>query len=305
MSSPSTNLQSVLITGTSSGIGRATALLLDRQNYRVFAGVRKEADAERLRRDASPRLHPLILDITQPEQIAAAVETLKRELGEEGGLDALVNNAGIVEAGPLECQSMERLRRQFEVNVFGQMAITQALLPFLHRSKGRVVAISSSVSDSPSPFLGAYAASKSAIRMLMIALRRELRWFGVRVSVVLPGFVKGPIWDEVPRTLEKLAREDPSGRYLVLLQTLVELVSPSFRWGIEPEQVAQLIAHILKVRHPRAIYRCGPCSRITQWVDWIPEWLIHGIQERIVRRRLKEQADRGELTIAQSPLPLN
>lgn len=304
MNPQSNHSKTVLITGTSSGIGRATALLLDRQNYRVFAGVRKEADAERLRRESSSRLQPLILDITKTDQIAAAVETLKRELGEQGGLDALVNNAGIVEAGPLECQSMERLRRQFEVNVFGQIAITQALLPFLHRNKGRVVAISSSVSDSPSPFLGAYAASKSAIRAMMIALRRELKWFGVDVVVVLPGFVKGPIWDEVPRTLEKLAQEDSTGRYQVLLKTLVELVSPSFRWGIEPERVAQLIAHILKVRYPRAIYRCGPCSRITQWVDWIPEWLIHGVQERMVRRRLKEQLERGELPIARCPLPM-
>uniref|UniRef100_A0A7C4QHJ8 SDR family NAD(P)-dependent oxidoreductase n=1 Tax=Schlesneria paludicola TaxID=360056 RepID=A0A7C4QHJ8_9PLAN len=291
MSTPATTQRTALVTGTSSGIGRAVALLLDRDGYRVFAGVRKEADAERLRRDASPRLQPIILDITRPEQIAAAVETLRQELGETGGLDALVNNAGIVEAGPLECLSLERLRRQFEVNVFGHIAVTQACLPFLHRAKGRIVTIASAVSDSPAPFLGAYAGSKCALRGLMISLRRELMWFGIEVSVVLPGFVTGPLWDEVPRTFEKVAREDASGRYGPLLETLVEMVEPTFRWGVAPEVVARVVRRALRARWPRAIYRCGPGSRLAQWVDWIPERLIHWTQVVLVRRRQARAAN--------------
>jgi NAD(P)-dependent dehydrogenase (short-subunit alcohol dehydrogenase family) len=278
------NVPAVLVTGASSGIGRATALLLDRSGYRVFAGVRKEADAQQLRSEASERLHPLLLDITNAAHIAAAVKDVQSVSG-ASELYGLVNNAGTVEAGPLECMAADRFRRQFEVNVFGTMAVTQAFLPLLRQSRGRIVTIASAIADSPIPFLGAYAGSKCAVRGMMISLRRELRWFGVKVSVVMPGFITGPIWDEAPRTLQKVAEEDATGHYRELLGDLMELVQPRMNRGAPPEAVARTVRRALRSRWPRMIYRCGPGSRLVQFVDWLPEGIVHWVQARYVHRK--------------------
>ena len=186
---------SVVITGASTGIGEACALHLDQLGWRVFAGVRKDSDGEALQRKASPRLMPVRIDVTDAASIAGAREIVARELGDRG-LDGLVNNAGVVVAGPLEFVPMDDLRRQLEINVIGQIAVTQAFLSFVRTARGRIVNIGSVSGKMATPFVGPYAASKFAMEALTDALRCELRPWGIQVSIVEPGSIATPIWEK-------------------------------------------------------------------------------------------------------------
>jgi NAD(P)-dependent dehydrogenase (short-subunit alcohol dehydrogenase family) len=164
----------VVITGASTGIGEACALHLDKLGYRVFAGIRKATDGESLRRRASARLVPLRLDISDETEVGLAARNVVEALG-DGGLAGLVNNAGIVVGGMLEFLPLDALRRQLEVNVVSQIAVTQAFLPSLRKARGRMVNIGSVSGLISSPFSGAYAASKFALEALTDSLRMELR----------------------------------------------------------------------------------------------------------------------------------
>lgn len=194
----------VLISGASSGIGKASAILLDRTGYRVFAGVRTAQAGESLKAEASESLMPVILDIAEPEQIAAAVATVRESLGDGVQLAALVNNAGVAVVGPLEFLRIEELRRQFEVNVIGHVAVTQAVIPLLLKGKGRVVNISSAAAYFALPFLGGYCSSKTALDAITDVLRRELLIRGILVTTVAPGFTETPIWDKGYDQMDKL-----------------------------------------------------------------------------------------------------
>ena len=163
----------VVITGASTGIGRATALHLDRLGYRVFAGVRQEADAESIRQRSSARLSPVFLDVTAAASIQAAATLVAAEVGETG-LAGVVNNAGIGLGGPLEFFPIDELRRQFEINIVGPLAVTQAFLPLIRRGRGRIVLVGSISSRRASPIAGPYNASKFALEALADALRLEL-----------------------------------------------------------------------------------------------------------------------------------
>ena len=184
----------VVITGASTGIGAASAVELARRGFSVFAGVRKRCDGERLKAQ-SPHIVPLLLDVTDAGQIAAAAETVGRAVG-DAGLAGLVNNAGIVVAGPLEILPLDQLRLQLEVNVVGQIAVTQAFLPLLRKARGRIVNMGSFNGRIASPYLAPYAASKHALEALSDAMRLELRAWGIRVSVIEPGATTTPIWDK-------------------------------------------------------------------------------------------------------------
>src|SRR5919198_2886732 len=186
-------LGSCLITGASTGIGEACALRLDARGWRVFAGVRREEDAARLRSQLSERSQPVIVDVTDPASIARATATVSSVLKEEG-LAGLVNNAGIAVAGPLEFLSLEEFRRQLEVNVTGQLAVTQACLPQLRRGRGRIVFMGSIAGRVTFPMMGPYSASKHALEALADALRVELQPWGMHVSIVEPGSIATPIW---------------------------------------------------------------------------------------------------------------
>ncbi|HET9162201.1 MAG TPA: SDR family NAD(P)-dependent oxidoreductase, partial [Solirubrobacterales bacterium] len=174
-------MKSVLVTGASSGIGRATALRLDRAGWRVFAGVRKEADADSLRAGASARLVPLMLDVTDAAAIAAAAEQIAAEVG-EGGLGGLVNNAGVGLLGPLETLPIEDFRRTVEVNLIAQVAVTQALLPQVRAARGRIVFVSSVGGRMAMPFGSPYHAAKFGLEAVADSLRRELRPWGIAVG---------------------------------------------------------------------------------------------------------------------------
>lgn len=206
MSSNDHGSPAVLVTGASTGIGAASALELDRRGFRVFAGVRRAEDGERLRSQAScsPGLVPVLLDVTDASAIEAVAKRLDVELG-DAGLAGLVNNAGIVVSGPLEILPLAEFRRQLEVNVVGQLAVIQAMLPLLRKARGRIVNISSDNGALAPPYLGAYAASKHAIEAMSDALRLELRHSGIEVCLVEPGQVQTPIWQKSRSAADALA----------------------------------------------------------------------------------------------------
>jgi NAD(P)-dependent dehydrogenase (short-subunit alcohol dehydrogenase family) len=260
-------MPTVLITGASTGIGRTTALRLAGAGWTVFAGVRDPAAGERLQREGAPgRVIPLSLDVTDAGQIERAQarihEQAARAGGSQGGLDALVNNAGIGVGGPLELLSTEDLRMQFEVNVFGQIAVTRALLPALRVARGRIVLLSSIGGRVSVPFNGPYAASKHAIEALGDALRGELHGSHIRVCLVAPGSVKTPIWSKARDTADGLEippelREE----YGRVPAAFAKILADTERRGVSPEQVAATIERALTARRPRARYLVGRDAR--------------------------------------------
>jgi NAD(P)-dependent dehydrogenase (short-subunit alcohol dehydrogenase family) len=262
----------VVITGSSSGIGRATALLLDREGFRVFAGVRRAADAEELRRQASRRLIPLRLDVADPDSVASAAGELEGALG-GGGLAGLVNNAGIGVAGPLEYADVGEMRRCFEVNVFGVAALTQALLPLLRR--GRIVNVSSGAGRAATPLYGAYSASKFALEALSDALRVELRGTGICVSVVEPGVIDTPMQqkgrDDAERLLASLS-DEARARYGDAIARLRQNIERLAGNATPPERVARSILDALTARRPRTRYAVGADARTVALIArWLPD----------------------------------
>ena len=203
-------MKSVLVTGASTGIGRACAERLDGAGWRVFAGVRKQPDADSLREAGSERLVPLILDVTDAGQIAAAAERIGGETG-EAGLDGLVNNAGIAIGGPLETLPIDDFRRQIEVNLTAHVAVTQAMLPAIRRARGRIVFITSIGGLMAVPMFGAYHAAKFGLEAVGDVFRQELRQWGISVSIVEPGSIATPIWERGQEEVDAIAERVGDG----------------------------------------------------------------------------------------------
>jgi NAD(P)-dependent dehydrogenase (short-subunit alcohol dehydrogenase family) len=276
----------VVVTGASSGIGWATALVLAHEGWLVFAGVRREDHGEALLAAAAALgagvlLQPIRLDVTNEASIAAATAEIAAELEERGErLVGLVNNAGIAVAGPTEEIPLTRLRTVLEVNVVGAVATTQALLPLLRAGRGRIVNISSVSGRVASPFLGPYAASKFALEALSDALRVELAPWGLKVVLVEPGPVATPIWGKG----EAMADEDREGisdssPYAPYLGRVRMAFREGARRGIPPEVVAGVIVRALSVPRPRARYLVGSNRAAVALVarlapDGMRDWLI-------------------------------
>jgi NAD(P)-dependent dehydrogenase (short-subunit alcohol dehydrogenase family) len=256
-------VKSVLITGASTGIGRATAMHLDAGGWRVFAGVRKEKDAASLRGVGSERLVPLMLDVTDAGQIAAAAEKIDETVG-EAGLDGLVNNAGIGVLGPLETLPIDDFRRQIEVNLTGQVAVTQAMLPAIRRATGRIVFVSSVGGLMALPFGGPYHAAKFGIEAVTDSLRQELRPWRIEVSVIEPGSIDTPIWERGEQIADEVAERAPAaqeelyGRAIEGLRGAMKRIAAR---GIPPEKAAKKIEHALSSRRPRTRYLVGADAR--------------------------------------------
>ena len=247
-----------MVTGSSTGIGRACALHLDRLGFKVFAGVRKEVDGQGLRDDASAQLEPLILDVTDPDDVSRAAVRVSEDAGDR--LAGLVNNAGVGVGGPLELLSLEDFRHQIEVNLIGQVAVTQALIPALRRARGRLVFISSIGGLVATPFMSPYHASKFGIEAVGDSLRLELRPFGVEVSIVEPGSIATPIWDKGKATARKVQGGlTAEGRELYgeSIGRFEEVFGQASSRGLPPEKVAGVVAHALTARRPRTRYRVG------------------------------------------------
>jgi NAD(P)-dependent dehydrogenase (short-subunit alcohol dehydrogenase family) len=250
-------VRSVLITGASTGIGRATALRLDAAGWRVFAGVRREEDAAALRSAASERLAPLTLDVTDADQVAAAAE---RVGAEPGGLDGLVNNAGVAIPGPLETLPLDDFRRQIEVSLTAQVGVTRAMLAAIRRARGRVVFISSIGGRMAFPLNGAYHAAKFGIEAVGDVFRQELRPWDIRVAIVEPGSIDTPIWERGERNADEIeARTGPEQEALYgqAIERFRRIVRQTAERGIPPEKVAAAIEHALTSARPRTRYLVG------------------------------------------------
>ena len=256
-------MKSVLITGASTGIGRACALRMDAQGWRVFAGVRREEDAESLRAEASSRLRPLMLDVTDAGQIAEAAERIATELG-GAGLDGLVNNAGIAVPSPLETLPVDDFRQQIEVNLTGQVAVTQALLPRIRSARGRIVFVSSIGGLIAFPLTGAYHAAKFGIEAVGDVFRQELRQWGISVSIVEPGSIATPIWDRGEERADEIGERTPHREELYgkAIARYRKVIKDTAERGIPPEKVADAIEHALDSRRPKARYLVGRDAKL-------------------------------------------
>lgn len=251
-------MRSALVTGASTGIGRATALRLDAAGWKVFAGVRKDDDAAALREAGSGRIAPLLLDITNAEQIAAAATRIEAEA--EGGLGGLVNNAGIAVPGPLETLPLEELRRQIEVNLVGHVAVTQAMLPAIRRARGRIVFISSIGGRIAFPLTGAYHAAKFGIEAVGDVFRQELRPWGISVSIVEPGSIDTPIWQRIDDEADGIGDRDDADQetlYGGAIASYRKVVKQLAERGIPPDKVAAAIERALTSSRPRSRYLVG------------------------------------------------
>lgn len=290
MSSASPDKGAVLITGTSSGIGRATALLLDQSGYLVFAGVRKDSDAQSLRAEAKGKLHPLILDITIPEQIAAAIAEVRRVLGPDRGLRGLINNAGVCEPGPLESISMDRFRKQMEVNVTCHLEVIQAFLPMIRQETGRIINVASAIARAPLPCFGAYVASKCAMEGLSDVLRRELKRWNIHVAVIEPGTVEAAIWDRTADSPDKT--DDGSEKpelvqlYSELSQQVYDVMQQGRKVAADPSALAQTIKTALESRWPKARYQRGPGAKMAVLGSNAPALITDWVIDNVLRKRL-------------------
>jgi NAD(P)-dependent dehydrogenase (short-subunit alcohol dehydrogenase family) len=256
-------VRSVLVTGASTGIGRATALRLDAAGWRVFAGVRREEDAENLDKASSDRLGPLILDITDAAQIAAAAERIEAEA--EAGLDGLVNNAGVAIPGPLETLPIEDFRRQLEVNLTAHVAMTQAVLPSIRRARGRIVFISSIGGRMALPLTGAYHAAKFGIEAVGDVFRQELRPWRISVSIVEPGSIDTPIWERGERIADEVGERSPPQQeelYGTVIERYRKVIRQTAERGIAPDKVAKAIEHALSAGRPRTRYLVGIDAKV-------------------------------------------
>jgi NAD(P)-dependent dehydrogenase (short-subunit alcohol dehydrogenase family) len=272
------------VTGASTGIGRATALALAASGWRVFAGVRRDADGAALRA-ADARLVPLPLDVTDPGQRAAAAAQVAQAT--DGTLAALVNNAGVVVPGPLEFLDLAELRRSLEVNAVAPVAVAQAFLPLLRRGRGRLVHVGSSSGYLATALMGAYAASKFALEALADAQRRELAGSGVEVVLVEPGAIATPIWDKGLAYGERLERDLPPealalyGRDVARLRAYAQAAPAR---AIPAERVAETIVRALEAPRPRARYRVGADARLGfVLARLLPDRLLDRVLARLTR----------------------
>jgi NAD(P)-dependent dehydrogenase (short-subunit alcohol dehydrogenase family) len=278
-------VSAVVVTGASSGIGRACALHLESLELRVFAGVRRDEDAESLSEAGSGALEPLHLDVTDNDSIAAAAGKVSEGVGEQG-LAGLVNNAGIPIGGPLELLPLDELRRQLEVNLVGQVAVTQALLPALRRARGRIVFMSSVGGRLSLPFMAPYHASKFGIEAIADSLRLELRPWGIEVVVVEPGSIATRIWqkgqDHAATLVEGM---EPEGQRLYgeQMAAVREAALAAEASGIAPERVAEVVAEALTARRPRTRYLVGRDAKINARVRrLVPDRVF----DRLVARQM-------------------
>jgi NAD(P)-dependent dehydrogenase (short-subunit alcohol dehydrogenase family) len=266
----------VLVTGASKGIGEACVVRLARDGFRVYAGVRRAEDGDALIRTAGDGVVPVILDVTDAEHIEAVAARIDEETTGRG-LQALVNNAGVAIAGPLEFLPLDELRRQIEINFTGQIAVTQAMLPLLRSARssargdyraGRIVFMSSIAGRSAMPFTGAYSASKFALEAAADALRVELKPFGITVTLVEPGVIATPIWDTAREAGDRnIARMPPQVQeyYGALLNALRKRADRGMG-GLPPERVADVVAHALTSKRPKSRYLVGRDAVARLWL---------------------------------------
>jgi NAD(P)-dependent dehydrogenase (short-subunit alcohol dehydrogenase family) len=277
-------MQSVVVTGVSTGIGWAVTKILIERGFRVFGSLRKETDAERLKKEFGAAFIPLLFDVTDETRVQAAAMQVREQLNGET-LFGLVNNAGIALPAPLMHQPIADFRKQIEVNLIAQLVVTQAFLPLLGADRslkgkpGRIVNISSSSGKNGSPFVGAYATSKHALEGFSESLRRELMLYGIDVIIVGPGPIATPIWDKADE-IDLSAYQD--SEYVEAIKRFQKYAIDSGRNGYPPEKVGQVVLRALTTPNPRVRYAVVPGNPI-----------IHILQGLLPKRILDEIIARG------------
>jgi NAD(P)-dependent dehydrogenase (short-subunit alcohol dehydrogenase family) len=261
------------VTGASTGIGEACALRLARGGWRVLAGVRKAGDAP-------AGTEEVLLDVTDEEQVETAA-------GRVDELHALVNNAGIAIAAPVEAIPLDELRRQLDVNVVGQVAVTQAFLPHLRRTRGRVVFIGSVAGRSALPFLGAYAASKHALEAIDDALRVELSPWGIHVAIVEPGTIATPIWTKGAALADAIQARVPAetlALYRDRMDAFRRAAGTAGRRGVPPDRVAEVVEQALTADRPKTRYLVGRDAKLRALFERLPDRARDRVFERVLLR---------------------
>jgi len=267
-------MKSVLITGTSTGIGRATALHLDKLGYKVFAGVRKDEDAKALKREASENLVPLMIDMNDTDSMENAFKQVSAFAGSEG-LAGLMNNAAIPMGGPLEFFNPDQLQKGLQANLLGHIRMIQLFLPLIRKKKGRIINIGSIGGIFPAPFTAPYSASKAAMHALTHALRRELLPEGIHVVLIIPGNIKTSIWKKV-QDGTKPASPAVEARYGSALESMEKLTKKMGSQGIPPERVAKIVEKALTRKRPKPTYIVGTDAKLqsiaaavlpNRWID--------------------------------------
>jgi NAD(P)-dependent dehydrogenase (short-subunit alcohol dehydrogenase family) len=274
--------EAIVVTGASTGIGAAAAAGLARLGYVVFAGVRSDADASVVRA-LHENVCALLLDVTDAEEVAAAADAVAAS-----GLPVrgVVNNAGIAVGGPLEFLPVDELRRQFEVNLFGAVAVTQAFLPLLRPARGRLVFLGSSSGRLATPFVAPYSASKFALRAVTDALRVELSPFGLSVSLIEPGSVKTPIWQKGRDGKERLlGLLGPTAMtvYGPVIDAMFAATENEERTGMPVERVTAAIVHALTARKPKPNYLLGGPARAGSILALFPA----GLRDRAIKKSMR------------------
>lgn len=274
----------IVVTGASTGIGRATAVQLAGEGFHILAGVRRQIDAESLAREAT-NIEPIILDITDDSHIQALAHRISVDPARRP-LHALVNNAGIAVDAPIEVLPMAEWKRQFDVAVFGQIAITQALLPALVASRGRIVNVGSILSIVAMPSSGPYSGAKAAMDAISDALRREVAEFGVEVIVIVPGVVRSQLSERGLATAGRIAEQmtaAQAARYANLVESHVAQAKSYAQTGIPAEAAAKIISRAIGAARPRTRYTVGrDAALLTRLARVLPDRIL----DRILRRQL-------------------
>jgi NAD(P)-dependent dehydrogenase (short-subunit alcohol dehydrogenase family) len=277
------SVRNVLITGCSTGIGRACAVRLAQEGFNVIASVRNEADETSIRADADAGAFRIIrLDVTDAQSIGQAREQMMEIVGDEG-LYGLVNNAGICVVGPVECVSMENWREQFEVNLFGTVAVINAMLPLLRKyprnaaqDNARIININSVCGEIATPVFAAYSASKFALRAMSDCLRLELRSQGIRVCSIMPGTIQSEIWRKEKEGIQAICGQPVACEvYPKLIKNVSDYVFLCADSAIPADRVAYAVQRALQSRKPKDRYNVGWEAHIGAWTRrYFPERLF-------------------------------
>jgi NAD(P)-dependent dehydrogenase (short-subunit alcohol dehydrogenase family) len=274
-----------VITGASTGIGRGAVKVLAGHGWRVFAGVRKTADADSLREEFGEKVVPLLFDVTDPAAVRRAAEEVRAALAGRT-LKGLVNNAGMGSGGPLAHQPVDEIRKVFEVNVFGPVTVSQAFIPLLGADRtltggpGRIVNITSVAGKFAPPFVGDYAMSKHALEAFSEGLRRELMIYGIDVIAIGPGAVVTPIWDKAEKLDDAVYDKTD---YAEALGRFKKYFIAEGRKGLPSERIGEAIYNALTLPKPKARYAIVR-GRFVNWT--LPNLLPKRAIDRLMARQI-------------------
>ena len=280
-------MKTILITGSSTGIGKACALYLDRLGFKVYAGVRKQSDGDNLKEDATKKLTPLILDVTDIKSIQAAASIIEKE--NNGELSGLVNNAGIGLSGVVEVTPIEEIRKLMEVNVIGLLTVTQIMLPLLRKCSGRIINIGSTSSFIALPGASAYSASKFALRAITDSLRRELKHLGVLSILIAPGAVESEIWEKRKKyktELRRIIKPEIAEHYKILAR-FGDRIEEELK-KIPALEVAKTVTKALTSSKPKLYYPVGSDAKGAVIASLFPKRLL----DWVIMKRISQLANK-------------